>query len=60
MSILCLRCLLEISSTFRLETDSSTPVRHQFTGMFDKFGDKVWDKWDEYLKNADDHGKSKK
>jgi hypothetical protein len=58
--IACLCCLSDISLTFRLETDSSIPVRNQFSGIFDKFGDDVWDKWDEFLKNAEVHGKSKK
>jgi hypothetical protein len=42
-----------------METDSSIPVRNQFSGMFDKFGDEVWDKWDDFLKNAEVDGKSK-
>jgi hypothetical protein len=28
--------------------------------MFDKCGDEVWDKWDEFLQNAEVQGKSSK
>jgi hypothetical protein len=56
--IALLHCISDISFTFRLETDTSTPVRNQFTAMFDKVGHDVWDKWDEYLQEADVDGKS--
>jgi hypothetical protein len=53
-SVLPIRHLIH----FRLETDSSIPVRNQFTAIFDKFGDEVWDKWDEFLQNGEDQGQS--
>lgn len=53
-SVLPVRHLIQ----FRLETDSSIPVRNQFTGMFEKFGGEVWDKWDQFLQKEEDQGKS--
>jgi hypothetical protein len=58
ITFLC--CISDISFPFRLETDSSIPVRNQFTAMFEKVGRNVWDKWDDYLQNADGDGKSNK
>jgi hypothetical protein len=48
------------SFTVRLETDSSTPVRKQFTSTFNKVGDEVWNKWDEFLQQEEERGKSNK
>jgi hypothetical protein len=58
IAFLC--CLSGVSFNFRLETDSSIAVRNQFTAMFDKCGDEVWDKWDEFLQNTDQDGMSNK
>jgi hypothetical protein len=53
-------CMSGASFTVRLETDSSTPVRKQFTSTFNKVGDEVWNKWDEFLQQEEERGKSNK
>jgi hypothetical protein len=39
-----------------VETDTFTPTKKQFTPIFNKVGDEVWNSWDKYLQDQADDG----
>jgi hypothetical protein len=39
-----------------METDTSTPVKNQFTAMFNKVGKETWNKWESFLQDQQENG----
>lgn len=51
--------LLDILFAVRMETDTATPSREQFTAIFNKVDKDGWNKYDAFLQNLAEKGKNK-